>query len=155
MNTNLQKSWEISLGLMPPPEDSRRIESKIINDIDNHHYGCFYDKFFSDPYFKRVRRGIILLLKNGINNGEDIYRILKSRKFAIDLDSGKIITPSTFGKYLRFVRKKMGIVKLSKKEQVFILKNEGLTNGEIAKMLNTNIKYVKEVISDAMSVSCR
>jgi len=147
MNTNLQKSWEISLGLMPPPEDSRRIESKIIDDIDNK-YLSKYDKFFSDPYFKKVRRCIAILLKNGINNGEEIYRILKDRNFAIDVDSGKIITPSTFGKYLRFVRKNVGIVKLSKKEQVFILKNEGLTNGEIARRLNTNIKYIKEVISD-------
>jgi len=148
MNTNLQKSWEISLGLMPLPEDPRRISSKIIDDIDNK-YLSQYDKFFSDPYFKRIRRGMAILLKNGINNGEEIYRILKSRKFAVDIDSGKIITPSTFGKYLRFVRKKVGIVKLSKKEHVFILKNEGLTDNDIAIKLNTNIKYIKEVISDA------
>jgi len=148
MNTNLQKSWEISLGLMSLPKDPRRIESKIIDDIDNK-YLSQYDKFFSDPYFKKVRRGIAILLKNGINNGEEIYRILKSRKFAVDIDLGKIITPSTFGKYLRFVRKKIGIIKLSKKEHVFILKNEGLTNDEIAQRLNTNIKYIKEVINDA------
>ncbi len=107
-----------------------------------------YNQFFACRSNRKFRRGIIVLVKKGINSSVEIFRILKKRGFATRPGMQSFYCKTVCDFYIRCVRKKYGIPAKQKKDLIFDLHRQGKNIEEIRVEANTTYDYIKEIAQE-------